>query len=1016
MKPTAPDAVRRKDSAPLRTRSAFVSRKIVFVRTVALLAGLIPALLRAEETIVDGVTWFYSVENGSATITGVSPAVGSLVIPSKVDELDVTVIGSSAFEERTEITAVTIPDSVTNIQGYAFAYCSGLKSVALSDSVKSIGGDAFTSCWRLEETRIAIADMTAWVTNTINSCLTGKRRLFFHGEELTAITIPDHVTNIGYCAFRGCSGLSEISFPDGLEGIDNGAFADCSGLTGAITIPSSVTSIGQAAFYNCPTITNVTADPRWASRFASSTNLHFSIPDGVSTIEWRAFENCPGLSSVLIPDSVNEIQSRAFYGCSNLTSVTIPDRVNEIPSYAFYGCSKLASVTIPAGVGEIDDTAFTGCDAVQTLVVSPETFDRFAEHLPGYREQMVSCEGLPVKIGVIPSTTQPYCVLVSVDGSASGELDLSKLDRLLVGIRSKACNGCSGLTSIRIPNGVLSIGADAFKGCPGLLDMVSIPGVQLVDGWIVGYGSTISNCPDLSGIRGIVEADFVSAAPAFSGCDSLQSVALPDGVPCIGGNAFSDCSHLTSISIPDSVTRIGSWAFYNCSGLTSMVIPTSVTRIELSAFYNCNGLKTLFLPFRFQGRTSSMGIPNGCTIRFYDRLCWLRVEAPIGGTTPSFGKTPFCPGDEVECLAPEIEVDPAVDGKRYMFRGWTGSGSVPATGTGRMASFRIEEDSTLVWDCGVQYRIEASVEEGGSTDFGSQWIDLGTTARVDVVSLWPDPFLELSGDVGGIVRSGTSLLVPADRPRSISVRVLSTGSDGSGKPLAWNAGSDWRAGTGESAGCYRSGEIGPSETSVLETAFSGRGIFSFDWRLSANRGHYGRVYLDGRLAGEMNYRSNSWTSVRWDLPPGDHTVRWAYEKGTTSATGEDALFLRDIRWLPRLSLTVGSDFGNARSLLRGNGRRLGSRRGVVRWPRPVLLGLDRDRQRPRNRPRNAGGVPPRGGLVDPVAVVFRVFARGGARRAGPRMDDGRRRTVERLQRRDGRRHGVRGERLNSWGE
>ncbi|MBR0142512.1 MAG: leucine-rich repeat protein [Ruminococcus sp.] len=123
------------------------------------------------------------------------------------------------------------------------------------------------------------------------------------------------------------------------------------------------------------------------------------------------------------------------------------------------------------------------------------------------------------------------------DESAEGEITIpaeinvipvTKIDWI-------AFSGCTGLTSINIPDNVTSIGE-----------------------W------------------------------AFLGCTNLTSINIPDGVTSIEGNTFAGCTRLTSINIPDSVTIIREYAFIDCTNLTSINIPDSVTNIEHSAFCNCS--------------------------------------------------------------------------------------------------------------------------------------------------------------------------------------------------------------------------------------------------------------------------------------------------------------------------------------------------------------------------------------------------------------------------------------------
>ena len=73
---------------------------------------------------------------------------------------------------------------------------------------------------------------------------------------------------------------------------------------------------------------------------------------------------------------------------------------------------------------------------------------------------------------------------------------------------------------------------------------------------------------------------------AFSDCNSLTSVTIPNGVTSIEESAFSNCTSLTGITIPNSVTRIGGWVFYHCTSLKNITIPDSVISIGDVAFYD----------------------------------------------------------------------------------------------------------------------------------------------------------------------------------------------------------------------------------------------------------------------------------------------------------------------------------------------------------------------------------------------------------------------------------------------
>ena len=239
-------------------------------------------------------------------------------------------------------------------------------------------------------------------------------------------------------------------------------------------------------------------------------------------------------------------------------------------------------------------------------------------------------------------------------------------------IGDSAFRGCSGLTSVTIPNSVTKIGGAAFRGCTGITS-VTIPNsvttidVQAFDGCTgltsvtipksvteIGYGA-FSGCTNVTSVivksgnskydsRGNCNAIIETATNtivtgckntvipntivsigiyAFCGCTGLTSVTIPNSVTSIGGDAFSYCTGLTSVTIPNSVTSIDVRAFSYCTGLTSVTIPSYVTSIGNNVFEGCSGLKSVAIPnsvttigrYAFYGCSglTSVAIPNSVT-------------------------------------------------------------------------------------------------------------------------------------------------------------------------------------------------------------------------------------------------------------------------------------------------------------------------------------------------------------------------------------------------------------------
>jgi BspA type Leucine rich repeat region (6 copies) len=175
-------------------------------------------------------------------------------------------------------------------------------------------------------------------------------------------------------------------------------------------------------------------------------------------------------------------------------------------------------------------------------------------------------------------------------------------------IGDSAFSGCTGLTSVTIPNSVTTIGDRAFDGCTGLnaIEVEALnPAYSSLDGVLFNKGlTTLLRCPEgKAGSYTLPNSVTTIGDYAFSGCTGLTSVPIGNSVTTIGDGAFYGCAGLTSVTIGNSVTTIGDGAFYGCTGLTSVTIPNSVTSIGDGAFDGCTGLTSV----NFQGNAPVAG-------------------------------------------------------------------------------------------------------------------------------------------------------------------------------------------------------------------------------------------------------------------------------------------------------------------------------------------------------------------------------------------------------------------------
>lgn len=392
---------------------------------------------------------------------------GKVVVPDSVtyqgQKYAVKSIGSSAFQDCSNLTMVELPVGITIINSNAFRNCGSLLSVNIPEGVTRIGGSAFYYC-----------------------------------TSLSAIDFPNSLTNIDGSAFYNCDNLLSIVIPDNVTNIEGHAFYDCDKLS-SVTIGKGVTSIGSSAFYSCDALKAV-----YISDLSAWCKIAF---DGSSANPCynghHLYLNGEEITALVIPEDITSIKQYAFYGCSEISSVIIPNSVTSIETSAFGSCSNLQSVSLGKNIANLNKDAFSSCNKLSSVewnitnfidfasatlspfynyrnTITSFTFGNNVEHIPAF----LCCEmsnlsriDIPASVTSVGEGAFAFCSRLTAINAAAGSPLYSSVDGVLFSKDKTSLiiyPAGKSATTYTIPNTVKTIEENAFYGCTNL-SSVTVP-------------------------------------------------------------------------------------------------------------------------------------------------------------------------------------------------------------------------------------------------------------------------------------------------------------------------------------------------------------------------------------------------------------------------------------------------------------------------------------------------------------------------------------------------------------
>ena len=495
----------------------------------------------------------------------------------------VTVIQKSAFSECAKLEDVIFSDKLERVGASAFYGCKSLTRLVLHKKLKEIGSDAFANCFSL--TLFSELDSAP---STYEENWNGARPVMWLGKDKAKLGTEDSDRGAGYTGVaKGTTTatvVKEVKVPpkavemptstlngtfvkDGVTFVvEKGRLKKCLGYSDTVVIPEGVTTIGRVVFSN--------------SKFVKN----FYFPSTLKEVENDVFSHCESVTEMVFPNGLLSIGDRAFLGCTALKNIYLGNSLQTLGKSIFTSCTVLEKVHFPKSLTKTGETLFLLCHKLHVYCEVTNKPSGWDDSWNKYNK--------PVKWGCtleIRSLPDPKLVSDSDSGRLDKKESIAKTSvapKITFTSPSKSSAGTSyeipsNFTGTKVLGGVTyTVKEGVLVGMKGAGAEVVIPvGIRAIEKGVVSF-SPVKSVKVPNTVERI-EAD------AFAYCENIRELILPDSVKFIGDRAFLKCTSLEKLYLGDGIERLGKSVFTSCANLPEIYFPKSLQFVGETLFLSC---------------------------------------------------------------------------------------------------------------------------------------------------------------------------------------------------------------------------------------------------------------------------------------------------------------------------------------------------------------------------------------------------------------------------------------------